>query len=532
MKKLFSLFSRSVENPAVPLSQATSDFFDPYSCHITPEKALGVPAFYRAVDLVSSKLGNCPLMVYKDVQGSKQKYKEHFAYNLIAKRPHPFYSASTWKKTTIVHCLIYGHSLSYLERDWAGKAQTALLLNPEEWAIVIKNGQLFYAKTDGTAKLLPESVLHFKGLSNNGISGVPVIQIMKESLGLAVGQQSYAKKWFESSGSTNTVIILPPNLQGAKSEEVISRLRQNWDSIHSGINNAHKISIFSNGTDIKNLGISHEDAQLLDSRKLSDQHIALICGVPLHKVSAGVNSSYSSFESENMAFLSDSLNTWLTMFEDELNYKLLTEAEKSAGEVYIEFIRESLIEMDTKTKIEVLAKQVDSTLLSPDEARAKLNLPPLPDGLGEDFRMPSNMVIVGEEPPQTPQPAPGVNTPNTANNAPVEPTDSPVDPSAARLAALVDSVVDKQLVRISKALEAQKGKDWNSFLSCDLVDKHLSPFVDSISPVAGDRSTAIAEKLFARIQEIGKAQPVANAKAVIEQLNKEQLVKEVLNGNP
>jgi hypothetical protein len=51
--------------------------------------------------------------------------------------------------------------------------------------------------------------------------------------------------------------------------------------------------------------------------------------------------------------------------------------------LYPEFYTRNFIRLDAATEAEVRHKDVQSGVLLPDEARAELGLPPLPDGVGQ-----------------------------------------------------------------------------------------------------------------------------------------------------
>tara|TARA_Y100000593_G_scaffold74679_1_gene137585 strand:- start:2154 stop:2846 length:693 start_codon:yes stop_codon:yes gene_type:complete len=88
----------------------------------------------------------------------------------------------------------------------------------------------------------------------------------------------------------------------------------------------------------------------------------------------------------------------MTNWESECARKLLSPEEKENRSHVIEFNKESIERPDITTQVNALQVQVNNGLLTLDEARNILNMPPVPNGLGQDFRIPLNMGILGEEP--------------------------------------------------------------------------------------------------------------------------------------
>ena len=80
-----------------------------------------------------------------------------------------------------------------------------------------------------------------------------------------------------------------------------------------------------------------------------------------------------------MAFLVDTLLFILKQYEEELNYKLLSEKELRAG-YYFKFNVAVILRADLKTQIETLSQAVSNFIYTPNEARALLDKPALPGG--------------------------------------------------------------------------------------------------------------------------------------------------------
>ena len=80
-----------------------------------------------------------------------------------------------------------------------------------------------------------------------------------------------------------------------------------------------------------------------------------------------------------MAFLVDTLLFILKQYEEELNYKLLSEKEIRAG-YYFKFNTGVLLRADLKSQVESLTQGISNFLYTPNEARAFLDLEAQPGG--------------------------------------------------------------------------------------------------------------------------------------------------------
>jgi HK97 family phage portal protein len=86
--------------------------------------------------------------------------------------------------------------------------------------------------------------------------------------------------------------------------------------------------------------------------------------------------TWNNAEAQTRNFLQFSLNPWLRRWETEVGRKLLRPEER--GQLYAEFTREAVVQLDIKTQSDVWAAGVSAGWYTVDEVRGWLNLPPLP----------------------------------------------------------------------------------------------------------------------------------------------------------
>ena len=238
-------------------------------------------------------------------------------------------TAFTFRQTLQSHALIHGNGYAYIFRDANAGPTDMLVLDPEYVTPIKEDGRLLYLVTnmqlpDGQTrdrKILPENILHIRGLSHTGLVGYSVVDILRESLGLGLAAQKYGSVFFKNNARPSMVIEMPGQLRDT---EAVSRLRDSWGKIHEGIDNSNKPAILENQASVKNLSFSNEDAQFLQTREFEIRQVANIIGVPPHKIGDPTRTSHSSLESENQAYLQDSLDPWLCNWEKECEDKILT----------------------------------------------------------------------------------------------------------------------------------------------------------------------------------------------------------------
>src|SRR5690606_32747427 len=92
----------SIEQRHTPLNSALKSAPDwladalggapaPVGVRVTPEKALGITAFWNGVRIISQTIASLPLEVYERMDdGSRRLAREHPVYRLLHVRPNPY----------------------------------------------------------------------------------------------------------------------------------------------------------------------------------------------------------------------------------------------------------------------------------------------------------------------------------------------------------------------------------------------------------------------------------------------------------
>ncbi len=392
------LSRRSIETPAVPLTANNiGDILGGNSASsgvsVSPQSALGYPAVWRGVNIRASTIGRLPLNTLRRADNELDEL--HPAFYLLREQPNSEQSAKSFKTMLEAHAILSGGGFALITRNSFGQPTALIPLDPAHVIPFRENGRLGYSLLENGKMTVerPENIFHIKGLSWDGITGLGLIDVLRETIGLGLAAQKWQSIFFKNGAAPMTVIELPGSL---RNKEAVERFRAMWGKRHRGIDNAHQPALLENGAQLKPFSISPNDAEMLATREFEIKQIASAIGIPSYLLQDNTRTSFASLEVENRTFLRD-LQDPLTNWEDECKLKLLTPEERVERSHVIEFNRESIERPDLTTFVSALVMQVNNGLLSLDEARNKMNLPPLPEGKGADFRIPLNMGTVGGE---------------------------------------------------------------------------------------------------------------------------------------
>lgn len=507
----------NLENANVSLASALALFGVEQSIsgvNVTRHSAMGNPAVWRGVNLVANSVAKLPCILYRrGANDSRERDTRHPAYKLMKRQPNPYYSAYTLKQIMTAHAIMLGNGYAYVWRDDLGRPYELTVLDPESTYPLRENGEIVYVTRidNKNHKLPPYDVIHIKGLGYDGLTGYSLLDIMKDSLGLGTSLIHFGNYFFRNNAKPSVVIEVPPTV---RSPEALQELRNSWASMQGGLTNSHRPAVVRAGTKITPLGYNNEEGQYISSREFDLKMTADMLGIPPHLLGCNITSSYASLESETQSFLSNSLDHWLIQWELELNRVLLTERQLEIDSHYFEFERKALIAIDARTELDLITGQLNNGLLSWEESRQILNRPTDKDEK-QEWRQPTNVKIVGEEPPAPPQINPVVEEPKEEPTVPPEeePQEEPKeDATRAALISLAKGNWERIIRRMSKAVESGKH---------DLQD-HKQVICDTFSC-----EPKYADDLLSRLQQEIDAILPEQCPAVFERLDPMKLTEEI-----
>jgi HK97 family phage portal protein len=356
----------SLENPSTPLSAFIQEPTNTARIHVTEEKALAIGAYYACLKVISETMASMDLEVVEKVGKATRANTEHPNYWLLHANPSPLYNRFEWVQGMVFWAASWGNGYSEIVRDrFANPIELKLL---PEWEVVPKltaRGRLYYEHTtDGSTRIiLPENMVHLKNVNTNGITGISMASIQRESLGNALAKQQHEGAFY-ANGAKASGILMTPGTMGNKERD---NIQGSFNRANEGAANRFKTIVLEEGVKYQQLTIPQNDAQFLESKKFDRSEIAGWFRVPPHKIGDLEKANYSNIEAQDRAFAKDVAVPWAERFQQELNRKLFFEEER--GKFMTQFNLDDLIKGDIKTRYEVYNSAVQTGILKPTEPR-------------------------------------------------------------------------------------------------------------------------------------------------------------------
>jgi HK97 family phage portal protein len=214
-------------------------------------------------------------------------------------------------------------------------------------------------------------------------------------MGLAAATEKFGAQLFKNGAKPGGILKHPAKFSN---KEVADRVRASWEEATGG-ENAHKTAVLEEGMEWVRIGMSSEDAQFLQTRQFQTTDIARFFRVPAYKILGDTDKSkgWSTLEQQATDYLTDSLLPWLTRWEQGIAQRLLAPAERI--EYFAEHLVDGMLRGDTKSRNEAYAIQRQNGILSANEWRERENMNPRTDPGGDEYLVPLNMGVSGEEKP-------------------------------------------------------------------------------------------------------------------------------------
>lgn len=354
---------------------------------VNERTAMQTTAVYACVRILAEAVASLPLHVYEyQDDGGKKLVHDHPLYYLLHDEPNPEMTSFVFRETLMSHLLIWGNAYAQIIRDGAGRVLGLYPLLPDKMDVQRDDrGNIYYVysrnsdenpifKEYGDIRLKAEDVFHIPGLGFDGLIGYSPIAMAKNAVGMTLACEEYGASFFANGANPGGVLEHPGVLKDP------SKVRESWNSVYRGVNNAHKIAVLEEGMKYQQIGIPPEEAQFLETRKFQINEIARLYRIPPHMVGDLDKSSFSNIEQQSLEFVKYTLDPWVIRWEQSLQRSLLLPGEK--GKYFIKLNVDGLLRGDYQSRMNGYAVGRQNGWFSANDIREMENMNPIPDEQG------------------------------------------------------------------------------------------------------------------------------------------------------
>jgi HK97 family phage portal protein len=349
----------------------------------TSASALSEATYFACLKVLSESIGKLPLKLqqYTPEHGVRVA-RDHRFYRMLNERPNRHMTASVFWGTMELCRNHYGNAYAWIDTRDPKK--------PQLWPLDPRAVQVWYddacelrdapdvyyrvSTKQGVVIFGSEEVLHFKShLTLDGLVGVSVREQLASTIEGNTKAQKFVNKLYDSGMTAKAVLQYTGNLKDANVEALTKGIEAyaKGEMKARGIEN---IIPMPYGMTLTPLNLKLADSQFLEVKQYSALQIASAFGVKPYQVGDYTKASYASAEAQQLSFLVDTLLFIVKQYEEEIGYKLLDDLEAASG-YHAKFNTGVILRADQQTQINTLSAAVSNFLMTPNEAREKLDLP-------------------------------------------------------------------------------------------------------------------------------------------------------------
>jgi HK97 family phage portal protein len=362
---------------------------------VTPETALNHATVFICCKIIAESTASLPLKLHRSLPtgGSEIAYQRP-EHRLMAVAPSELYTSYSFRAAMQFILCMRGNAYARIIRDGRGTVRELRILHPDSVRPYKYKNKLYYQVNEVVSEgyesenlfLDASEVLHIATVGTDGIRGRSVITELRDRIGVGLAASSYAGKNMKE-GTLRGILKSDKKLD----KDGITSVRTNFrDAMSEG-----RIPLLENGLDFASITLAPADAEFINTVKINRQDIYGAYRVPAHMTGDLERSTNNNIEHQGLEFQKYCLLPHLTMWEQELNRKIIQYSLQ--GEYYYSHNVEGLLRGDYRTRMDTYAKAVQWGILNRDEVRAIEGLAPIPDGEGAMYLTPLNMVPISEQ---------------------------------------------------------------------------------------------------------------------------------------
>lgn len=334
-------------------------------------------AIYACTTLISGDISKMAAEVKRRDSDGVWQIVEDSAHRLL-KRPNRYQNGVQFRQWWAHSKLSSGNTYVLKQRGAGGKIEALYVLDPNKvMPLVADDGSVYYqlnldalTGVHETQVVVSASEIIHDRYQPQFHPLVGVSPVYSAALAGALGKkiQEDSRSFFENGASLSGVLVAP----GPISSDTAKMLSDQWNTNFTGAK-AGRVAVVGDGLKFEPMRAKGIDSQIVEQLKLSAEVVASCFHVPPFKI--GMGPAPSKPQEGNLIYYGDCLQVLIEEMEACLDAGLDLPAN-----TIIELDTNDLLRMDTATIFETLARGVGGSVLTPNEARGKVDLKPLAGG--------------------------------------------------------------------------------------------------------------------------------------------------------
>lgn len=351
---------------------------------INNDQVVRQPTVFACLTLIANDIGKLRPKLMEQVERIWSEITSP-AFSPVLRKPNKWQTWQQFVTQWVLSLLTEGNAYVLKERDKRRVVVALYVLDPTRCRpLISESGDIFYQLQEddlsGVFEHLPavpaSEIIHdrINCLFHPLVGLSPIFACgLVATKGLRIEEN--ATRFFANQSQPGGVLTAPAEIH----DETAARLKAYFEEKFTG-ENAGKVAVLGDGLTYTPMTTNAVDAQLIEQLKWSAAQIAAVFHVPGYLVGAESVPPNNNIEALRIDYYSRCLQTLIEGIENSLDDGLGLGAMADGRVLGIELDLDNLLRTDTEALTRALKDQVQAGVTAPNEARARLGLPPVDGG--------------------------------------------------------------------------------------------------------------------------------------------------------
>jgi len=348
---------------------------------VNQDSVFTINAVMSAISLISQTVSTLPVDAFTRVGGDRRPLRP--APEWIQK-PDVDTTKSAFYGSIIVSMLLEGNAFIRVFYNDQGQVVNMNVLNPNNVKIKRNGIGRTMFEVRGEEKLLSSDEMVFipDVVKPGHMRGISRIEALKTNFSLAQALEAYSATFFGSGTNTSGVLEVGGNLTADQAKQ----LQESFDARHRGWQKAHRTAVLTGGAKYTPTSVNPQESQLLEARNHAVADVARIFNIPPHLLGLDKGMSYSSVESNNLAWVTHCLRPIVSKLED--GFAPLLQNGNGSRNAFLNWNLNALLRGDIETRTKAYSSGLQAGYLTINDVRRQENLNSINDPSADTPRVP------------------------------------------------------------------------------------------------------------------------------------------------
>ena len=296
--------------------------------------------------------------------------------------PNPFWSRSDLWRATETYLSLWGAAFWGLERDERGGIAEIWPLRPDKMRVIPDTkryirGFVYTGAGSELVPYLPDDVVwmrYFNPLDE--YAGLSPIAPLRQSADMGMDALRANRKLLQNDSTPGLII----EMEGVPTDDEVSEFYARWESRFQGVDKSRRPALLGPGMRASNLGFSPRDMEYIESLRWSLEDVSRVFGVPKVLIGDLENTTFSNFSTARRLFWEDTVAAQLAFYTEALQHHLLPHFGDDSLTVEFDLSGVEALKESEENKAKRRNIYVKAGIMTVDEVRREMNLPPIGDG--------------------------------------------------------------------------------------------------------------------------------------------------------